>query len=48
MNQEARESFTAFGVAGEVLQVWKAPGKGLRAFDSVACRYDGKPDLCSD
>ncbi|GAA0947396.1 hypothetical protein [Actinocorallia libanotica] len=41
-------SITAFDTAGEVLQIWKAPGKGLRGFDPAACRYDGKPDLCSD
>lgn len=42
-------SITAFGSAGEVVQSWKAPGRGLREFDSSRCPYSsGRPALCSD
>lgn len=41
-------SVTAFDTDGKVLQVWKAPGKGLRTFDSTRCPYPDAPALCRD
>ncbi|WP_106399734.1 hypothetical protein [Actinocorallia populi] len=45
--QDRIRSITAFDAAGKVLQTWKAPGKGLRDFDSNTCRRPGAPALCS-